>query len=197
MCTRFERRECERWITRFCCSFWEWQEKGGTWKEAGSANEPYFKNTTQPWIFNSLSPWWSTDMKKSDEFTILSEKQPFAKLPLLPRCFCVILLYNGYKQNLSFWSFNTEKSRFLINKHTYFDTLHCTWEKKAFILTWNRWKITPLNLLCALNASKLFLHYCKLHFIIHEQRSMRRRTSSKDLNKDTFSRYSGGDPARC
>lgn len=42
----------------------EWQGRGGTWKEAGSANEPYFKNTTQPWIFNSSAPWWGAKMGK-------------------------------------------------------------------------------------------------------------------------------------
>lgn len=49
---------------------WEWQEKGGTWKETGSANEPYFKNTTQPWIFNSLSPWWTTKIKSVMNSTV-------------------------------------------------------------------------------------------------------------------------------
>lgn len=42
----------------------KWQGRGGTWKEAGSANEPYFKNTTQPWIFNSSAPWWDAKIKK-------------------------------------------------------------------------------------------------------------------------------------
>lgn len=60
--THWVRRLCEM-NNMFVLLFWEWQEKGGTWKEAGSANEPYFKNTTQSWIFNSLSPWWSTNIK--------------------------------------------------------------------------------------------------------------------------------------